>query len=72
MSSLVRPKRSSLLPNTTKQSDCMKRNVLDLLFPAGTEEPAETLRPIVVAPFSSTDHEAVCASGIDHRQNPDY
>ena len=36
-----------------------QRNVSDLPFPAGTDEPAETLLLIVVAP-SSTDHEAVC------------
>jgi hypothetical protein len=35
-----------------------QRNVSDLLFPARTDEPAETLLPIVVAP-SSTDHEAI-------------
>src|SRR5712691_720756 len=39
-----------------------QRSILDLLFPAGTEEPAETLPPIVFAP-SSTDQEAVCTWG---------
>ena len=41
-----------------------QRSILHLLFPAGAEEPAETL-PHIVVPLSSTDREAGCAWGID-------